>query len=55
MFRIVGIQTDDTLIIRIENFSALKEDKLQKTKFTAKLKEQLSLENSLMFNSYILN
>ena len=39
MFRIVGMQTDDTLIVRIENFLTLKEDKLQKTKFTAKLKE----------------
>ena len=55
MFRIVGMQTDDTLIVRMENFSALKEDELQKAKFTAKLKEQLSLENPLMFNGCILN
>ena len=55
MFRMVGMQTNNTLIIRIENFSALEEDKLQKAKFTAKLKEQLSLENSLIFNSCILN
>ena len=28
MFRMVGIQTDDTLIVRIENFSVLKKDEL---------------------------
>ena len=55
MFRMVGMQTDDTLIVGIENFSVLEEDELQKAKFTAKLKEQLSSENPLMFNSCILN
>ena len=55
MFRMIGMQTDDTLIVRIENFSVLEEDELRKAKFTAKLKEQLFPENPLMFNSCILN
>jgi hypothetical protein len=55
MFEMIEMQTDDTLIVEIENFSALKKDKLQKIKFITKLKKQLSLKNSFIFNSCILN
>ena len=37
-FGIVGMQTDDTLILADKNFSNLEEEERQKANFTAKLK-----------------
>ena len=54
-FRIVSMQTDDTIILGDEQFSAFKEDKLVKANFITKLKEKLDLKTPLLFNGYILS
>jgi hypothetical protein len=53
-FSIVGIQTDDTLILRSEEFNTIEDEKLTKAKFSAKPKELLSSETLLIFNGCIL-
>jgi hypothetical protein len=53
-FNIVGIQTNNTLILRSKEFNTIKEKELTKAKFSAKPKELLSLETLLIFNGYIL-
>lgn len=53
-FGIVGMQTDDTLILCDENFSTIEEKELVKAKLIAKPKEKLGLENPLSFNGCIL-
>jgi hypothetical protein len=53
-FSIVGIQTDDTLILESEEFDTIEDDKLTKAKFSAKPKELLSSETLLIFNGCIL-
>jgi hypothetical protein len=54
VFSIVRIQTDNTLILRLKEFSTIKDKKLTKAKFSAKPKELLSLKTLLIFNSCIL-
>jgi len=53
-FGVVGMQTDDTLILGSKEFDALEEDELTKAKFSAKPKELLSENNPLIFNGCIL-
>jgi hypothetical protein len=53
-FNIVGIQTDNTLILRSKEFDTIKDDKLTKAKFSAKPKKLLSSETLLIFNGCIL-
>jgi hypothetical protein len=53
-FGIVGIQTDDTLILGLQEFNMLEEEELTKAKFTAKPKELLLIDTLLIFNKYIL-
>jgi hypothetical protein len=53
-FDIVGIQTDDTIILTNERFSTLEENKLLNTKFTAKPKEKLTPNSPLIFNGCVL-
>jgi hypothetical protein len=53
-FDIVGMQTDDTIILADEHFSTLKENELLIAKFTAKLKEKLTPDSPLIFNGYVL-
>ena len=53
-FGFVGIQTDNTLILVLKEFLALKDNKFNKAKFLIKLKEALVLETLLIFNGYIL-
>jgi len=53
-FGIVGMQTNDTIILANEKFSALEEAELTRAKFTAKPKQKLSIEIPLLFNRYIL-
>ena len=53
-FGVVGMQTDDTLILGSDEFAALKEKELAEVKFSAKPKDTLSLENPLIFNGYVL-
>ena len=54
-FRIVGIQTNNIIILRDNQFLALKEDKLIKVNLIIKLKEKLNLITLLLFNGYILS
>jgi hypothetical protein len=53
-FSIVGIQTDDTLILRLKEFGTIEDKKLTKAKFSVKLKKLFSLETLLIFNGCIL-
>jgi hypothetical protein len=54
-FRLVGIQTDNTLFIADNEFATKEDTELGKAKFMAKPKEKLMPENPLSFNSYILS
>jgi hypothetical protein len=54
-FAVVGMQTDDTLILADEKWSALEQLELEKAGFKAKPKTQLSPENPLIFNGCILS
>jgi hypothetical protein len=53
-FGLVGMQTDDTLILGDSRFKALEYKELVKANITAKLIEQLLLDMLLIFNMYIL-
>ena len=48
------MQTDNILIIVLEEFLVLEDNKLSKAKFLIKLKEALAPETLLIFNGYIL-
>ena len=48
------MQTDNIFILVLEKFLALKNNKLNKTKFLIKLKEALVLETLLIFNGCVL-
>jgi len=48
------MQTDDTLILRDDNFIKLEQDELEKAKLSAKPIDTLSDETLLIFNSGIL-
>ena len=54
VFGVIGMQTDDTLILADGLFSAFEEDELKKAKFLVKSKEILTLNILLIFNGYIL-
>ena len=54
VFGLVGMQIDDTLILRDSKFKALKHKELVKANIIAKLIKQLSLNLLLIFNKYIL-
>ena len=54
LFGIVGIQTDDTLIVISKDFNDLEEQELRKANLKAKPKEMLSTEDPLIFNGYII-
>ena len=53
-FGVVGMQTDDTIILADEKFSVLEEDELVKAKFAAKPKQKLSHAEPLIFNGCVL-
>ena len=55
LFGIIGIQTNNTIILGDDQFLALKEDKLVKANLIAKLKEKLNLTTPLLFNRCILS
>ena len=46
---------DNTIILKNNQFSALKKDKLVKVNLIVKLKEKFSLIILLLFNKYILS
>ena len=48
------MQTDNILILVLEEFSVLKDDKLNKTKLLVKPKEALVLKTPLIFNRCVL-
>ena len=48
------MQTDNTLILVLEEFLVSNNNKLNKAKFLVKLKEALVPETLLIFNRYIL-
>ena len=48
------MQTNNILILILEEFSVLKDNKLNKIKFLIKFKEALIPETLLIFNRYIL-
>ena len=54
-FRIIGMQTNNTIILGDNQFSALKENKLVKVNLLVKLKEKLNLITLLLFNRCILS
>jgi len=53
-FGLVGLQTDDTLILANETFAQMEENELKKAKFTAKPREQLTQEHPLKFNGSMI-
>ena len=54
VFGLIGMQTDNTLILALEEFLVLEDNKLSKAKFLIKPKEALVLETLLIFNRCIL-
>jgi hypothetical protein len=54
MFGLVGMQIDDTLILKDNKFKALKYKELVKANITIKLIKQLLPDILLIFNKYIL-
>jgi hypothetical protein len=53
-FGVVGMQTDDTLILGSKEFDTIEDEELTRAKFSAKPKELLSPETPLIFNGCIL-
>src|ERR1700722_5988666 len=54
VFGLIGMQTNNTLILALEEFLVLEDNELSKAKFLAKPKEALVLENPLIFNRCVL-
>jgi hypothetical protein len=48
------MQTDNILIVVLEEFSVLKDDEFNKVKFLTKLKEALAPKTLLIFNGCVL-
>ena len=48
------MQTDNILILALEEFSVLEDNKLSKTKLLVKPKKALTLETPLIFNGCVL-
>jgi hypothetical protein len=53
-FRIVGLQTDNTLLFINLVFAALEQEKIEKAKFPTKKCEQLTLDQPIKFNRGII-
>lgn len=49
-FGVVGLQTDDTLILADKTFAAAEEVELQKAKLLAKPRDQLTIDHPIKFN-----
>ena len=54
LFNIVGMQTNNILILALKEFLVLEDDKLSKAKFLIKPKKALALKTPLIFNRYVL-
>jgi len=55
LFGIIGMQTNNIIILGDDQFSALKEDELVKANLIVKLKEKLNLIILLLFNGCTLS
>ena len=55
LFGIIGMQTNNIIILKNNQVLALKKDKLVKINLIIKLKEKLNLIILLLFNRYILS
>jgi hypothetical protein len=53
-FGLVGLQTDNTLILGDTNFAQAKQDELATAKFLAKEREQLTINTPLKFNRGVI-
>jgi len=53
-FGLVGLQTDDTLFVGDADFAKEEQEKLEKARFLAKEREQLTPSHDLKFNSGII-
>ena len=54
-FGLIRMQTDNILLLADNEFMTKEEAELEKAKFISKPREKLTLENVLLFNSYILS
>jgi hypothetical protein len=54
LFEIVGLQTDDTLILADDEFVALEENELARAHLTSKKREKLNLITSIKFNDELI-
>jgi len=54
-FGVVGLQTNDTLIVVNDEFAATEEEELQKAKFIAKPREELTSTTLLKFNGGVIS
>jgi len=53
-FGIVGLQTDDTLILADEGFASAEESKIEEAGFMSKPREELTADKPLTFNGGII-
>ena len=53
-FKIVGLQTNNTLLLTNLVFAALEQEKIKKAKFLTKEREQLILKQLIKFNGGII-
>ena len=51
-FRVVRMQTDNTLFLAFKEFATLQDSKLQKAYLTIKPKNKLFAKSNLIFNRY---
>ena len=54
VFGLIGIQTDNTLILTSEEFSVIEDDEFSKAKLLTKFKKALAPETLLIFNRCVL-
>ena len=54
LFRVVGLQTDNTLFLGDKEFVQLEDSKLKAVRLLAKLAQTLLPDNPLVFNGYKL-
>jgi hypothetical protein len=53
-FGVVGLQTDDTLILADDEFAALEENELARARLTSKKREKLNLTTPIKFNGGLI-
>ena len=53
-FGIVGLQTDDTLFLANKDFAIVEQEELDKAKFMAKEREELTVNTPIKFNGGLI-